>query len=198
MPVFSLPVLGEPTRMISSKDLLGRPYLMNVWGSWCPTCRDEQPQLTALSRSGKIRVIGYNYKDAPEDAQSWLKQFGNPFEFIIADEDGRVALDWGVYGAPESFLVDGHGHRPLEADRTDHRRGHQRTNRAATGGHGEGTVKRVALALLLAAIGAFASAQPIQYRDCGRGSAFSRADRRTALRDVPEPVAGRLQRADRP
>jgi cytochrome c biogenesis protein CcmG, thiol:disulfide interchange protein DsbE len=109
VPAFSLPLLGEPTRMISNKDLLGKPYLLNVWGSWCPTCRDEQAQLTALSRSGKIRVLGYNYKDAPEDAQSWLKEFGNPFEFVIADEDGRVALDWGVYGAPESFLVDGTG-----------------------------------------------------------------------------------------
>jgi cytochrome c biogenesis protein CcmG/thiol:disulfide interchange protein DsbE len=109
VPTFSLPVLGDPTRMISNKELLGKPYLLNVWGSWCPTCRDEQAQLTALSNSGKIRVIGYNYKDAPEEAISWLKEFGNPFELIIADEDGRVALDWGVYGAPESFLVDGNG-----------------------------------------------------------------------------------------
>lgn len=109
VPVFSLPVLGDPARMISDKDLLGQPYLLNVWGSWCPTCRDEQPQLSALSRSGKIRVIGYNYKDPPKDATSWLKEFGNPFEFVIADEDGRVALDWGVYGAPETFLVDGKG-----------------------------------------------------------------------------------------
>lgn len=109
VPAFSLPVLGDPTRMVSSKDLLGQPYLLNVWGSWCPTCRDEQAQLTALSNSGKIRVIGYNYKDPPEDAIAWLKEFGNPFELIIADEDGRVALDWGIYGAPETFLVDGKG-----------------------------------------------------------------------------------------
>jgi cytochrome c biogenesis protein CcmG/thiol:disulfide interchange protein DsbE len=109
VPTFSLPVLGDPTRMVSSKELLGQPYLLNVWGSWCPTCRDEQAQLTTLSNSGKIRVIGYNYKDAPEDAIAWLKEFGNPFELIIADEDGRVALDWGIYGAPETFLVDGRG-----------------------------------------------------------------------------------------
>ena len=109
MPAFSLPMLGEPGRMVSDKDLLGKPVLVNVWGSWCPTCRDEQPQITALARSGKVRVIGYDYKDDPADAQAWLKQFGNPFEFIIADEEGRVALDWGVYGAPEIFLIDGRG-----------------------------------------------------------------------------------------
>jgi cytochrome c biogenesis protein CcmG/thiol:disulfide interchange protein DsbE len=108
-PAFSLPVLGEPDRLISNKDLLGQPYLLNVWGSWCPTCRDEQSQLTALARSGKVRVIGYNYKDVPEDAQAWLKEFGNPFELVLADEEGRAALDWGVYGAPETFLVDASG-----------------------------------------------------------------------------------------
>ena len=108
-PAFSLPVLGEPSRMISNKDLLGTPFLLNVWGSWCPTCRDEHPHITALARSGKVRVIGYNYKDAPEDAQRWLQEFGDPYALILADEEGRVALDWGVYGAPESFLVDAGG-----------------------------------------------------------------------------------------
>ena len=109
VPTFSLPVLGDAARVISNKDLLGTPFLINVWGSWCPACRDEHPQITALARSGKIRVLGYNYKDAPEDAQRWLKEFGNPFEFVLADEEGRVALDWGIYGAPESFLVDASG-----------------------------------------------------------------------------------------
>ncbi len=108
-PAFSLPVLGDASRVISNNDLRGRPFLMNIWGSWCPTCRDEHPQITALARSGKVRVIGYNYKDAPEDAQRWLKEFGNPFEIILADEEGRVALDWGIYGAPETFLVDASG-----------------------------------------------------------------------------------------
>ena len=108
-PAFSLPVLGDPAHMVSNRDLLGRPYLLNVWGSWCPTCRDEHPQITALAHAGKIRVIGYNYKDAPEDAQSWLQEFGNPYSMVIADEDGRAALDWGIYGAPETFLVDGKG-----------------------------------------------------------------------------------------
>lgn len=109
MPAFSLPVLDDPARRVSGRELAGKPFLLNVWGSWCPSCRDEQPQMTALSRSGKIRVIGYNYKDAPADAQRWLKEFGNPFEFVIVDEDGQAALDWGIYGAPETFLVDAAG-----------------------------------------------------------------------------------------
>ncbi len=109
VPAFSLPVLGEPTRLVSNQDLLGAPYLLNVWGSWCPTCRDEHPVISALARSGKIRVIGYNYKDPAEDAQRWLAEFGNPYSLIITDEEGRAALDWGIYGAPETFLVDGKG-----------------------------------------------------------------------------------------
>jgi cytochrome c biogenesis protein CcmG, thiol:disulfide interchange protein DsbE len=108
-PAFSLPVLGDPKRVVSGQDLRGKPYLLNVWGSWCPTCRDEHPFIAALARSGKIRVLGYNYKDAPEDAQRWLQEFGNPFEIILVDEDGRAALDWGIYGAPETFLVDANG-----------------------------------------------------------------------------------------
>ncbi|MCX7041431.1 MAG: DsbE family thiol:disulfide interchange protein [Gammaproteobacteria bacterium] len=108
-PAFSLPVLGDPSRMVSNSDLRGKPFLMNVWGSWCPTCRDEHPHVTALARSGKVRVIGYNYKDEPADAQRWLQEFGDPFEFNLADQEGRVALDWGIYGAPETFLVDANG-----------------------------------------------------------------------------------------
>ena len=109
VPAFSLPVLGEPGRVVSDKDLLGEPYLLNVWGSWCVNCREEHPQITKLARSGRIRVVGYDYKDSPGDAQRWLQEFGNPYSIIIADEEGRAALDWGIYGAPESFLVDARG-----------------------------------------------------------------------------------------
>ncbi|MEO7251928.1 MAG: DsbE family thiol:disulfide interchange protein [Arenimonas sp.] len=108
-PAFSLPVLGAPTQKVTGTALRGRPYLLNVWGSWCPNCREEHAQVSALARSGKVRVIGYNYKDAPEDAQRWLQEYGNPYELVIADEDGRAALDWGIYGAPETFLVDARG-----------------------------------------------------------------------------------------
>jgi cytochrome c biogenesis protein CcmG/thiol:disulfide interchange protein DsbE len=108
-PAFSLTVLGEPSRMVSNADLLGQPYLLNVWGSWCPACRDEHPVITELAASGAVRVIGYDYKDTEEDAQRWLEQFGNPYDLVIADEPGLAALDWGIYGAPETFLVDAGG-----------------------------------------------------------------------------------------
>ena len=108
VPAFSLPVLGEPGRVLTDRDLRGTPYLLNVWGSWCVNCREEHPQLTALAQRG-VRVVGYNYKDAPEDAQRWLAEFGNPYDLIVADEEGRAALDFGIYGAPETFLVDKDG-----------------------------------------------------------------------------------------
>jgi cytochrome c biogenesis protein CcmG/thiol:disulfide interchange protein DsbE len=108
-PAFSLPVFGDPAHKMSNRDLLGAPYLLNVWGSWCENCREEHPQVTALAHAGKVKVIGYNYKDTPEDARNWLTKYGNPYALIIADEDGRTALDWGIYGAPETFLVDAHG-----------------------------------------------------------------------------------------
>lgn len=108
-PAFSLPVLGDPSRRITNADLRGEPYLLNVWGSWCPACRDEHPVITDLAKSGRIKVVGYDYKDEPEAAQRWLEQFGNPYALVIADEDGRAAFDWGIYGAPESFLVDAEG-----------------------------------------------------------------------------------------
>ncbi|ODS62433.1 MAG: thiol:disulfide interchange protein [Arenimonas sp. SCN 70-307] len=108
-PDFALPVLGEPDRIITRESLLGAPYLLNVWGSWCPACRDEHPVITRLAESGRIRVIGYDYKDEPEEAFRWLAQFGNPYDLIIADVEGRAALDWGIYGAPETFLVDAQG-----------------------------------------------------------------------------------------
>ena len=108
-PAFALPTLAEPTRIVRSADLNGAPYLLNVWGSWCVNCREEHPLITQLARRGVVRVIGYNYKDAPEDAQRWLAQFGNPYSLILADVDGRAAIDWGIYGAPETYLVDAAG-----------------------------------------------------------------------------------------
>ncbi|WP_460454251.1 DsbE family thiol:disulfide interchange protein [Arenimonas aestuarii] len=108
-PAFALPVLDEPDRIVTRDDLLGEPYLLNVWGSWCPACRDEHPVITELAESGRLRVIGYDYKDEADDARRWLQQFGNPYALVIADVEGRAALDWGIYGAPESFLVDADG-----------------------------------------------------------------------------------------
>ena len=108
-PDFSLPVLGDPTRRIGNRDLLGQPFLLNVWGSWCPNCQVEHPVISELAKTGKVRIVGYNYKDEPADAQRWLDQFGNPYHVNIVDADGRAALDWGIYGAPETFLVDARG-----------------------------------------------------------------------------------------
>ena len=109
VPAFSLPVLGAPDKRVTQEAFLGKPYLLNVWGSWCVNCRDEHPTFLMLKKSGRIHIVGYNYKDPPEDAQRWLDSFGNPYDTILADEEGRVALDFGIYGAPETFLVDAQG-----------------------------------------------------------------------------------------
>ena len=108
-PQFSLPVLNAPDKIIKTEDLKGQAYLLNVWGSWCPACQIEHPVITELAESGKVRVIGYNYKDETDAANRWLQQFGNPYNTILVDESGRAALDWGIYGAPETFLIDAKG-----------------------------------------------------------------------------------------
>jgi len=108
-PEFSLPVLHEPGRLVDSQELHGQPYLLNVWGSWCPGCRVEHPVITRIAETRRIRVIGYNWKDEHADAMRWLEQFGNPYWLVLVDYDGRKAIDWGIYGAPETFLVDGEG-----------------------------------------------------------------------------------------
>lgn len=109
MPEFSLPILGRENNIVSHTDLIGTPFLLNVWASWCVTCRVEHPVIEELARSGLIRVVGLNYRDETADALAWLEQFGNPYELNIADITGRTAIDFGVYAAPESFLVDPRG-----------------------------------------------------------------------------------------
>ena len=108
-PAFDLPVLGEPGRTLSKESFLGTPYLVNFWASWCVTCRVEHPVITDLARSGALRVIGFNFRDETADAQAWLAQFGNPYEVTLVDMDGRLSIDFGVYAAPESFLIDPSG-----------------------------------------------------------------------------------------
>jgi cytochrome c biogenesis protein CcmG/thiol:disulfide interchange protein DsbE len=108
-PEFTLPVLNDPDRLISNTDLAGKPYLLNVFASWCFACLDEHPLLMAEAKRLGVPIIGFNYKDEAEDATRWLNKFGDPYSVVIADRDGRVAIDFGVYGAPESFLVDGNG-----------------------------------------------------------------------------------------
>lgn len=107
VPEFELPLLNQQG-IFSHEDLKGQVTLLNVWASWCFACRQEHEMVTQLSRSG-IRVVGFNYKDKTQDAVAWLGQFGNPYEVVIEDADGRVGIDWGVYGAPETFLIDQQG-----------------------------------------------------------------------------------------
>ncbi|WAC63657.1 DsbE family thiol:disulfide interchange protein [Pseudoxanthomonas sp. SL93] len=108
-PAFDLPLLHEPGKRVTPADLAGQPYVMNVWGSWCPECRVEHPVLTKFALTKRVRFVGYNLKDERDDALRWLEQFGNPYMLVIADFEGRTAIDWGIYGAPETFLVDGNG-----------------------------------------------------------------------------------------
>lgn len=108
-PAYVLPKLDDPAQTVSKAAMLGHPYLLNVFASWCIACGEEHPVLMAEGRTLGIPVVGYNYKDAPDDAKAWLAQHGNPYDLIVADREGRTAIDFGVYGAPESFLVDAKG-----------------------------------------------------------------------------------------
>ena len=106
VPVFELPLLLEPGKIFSSERLKGKVTLVNVWASWCVACRYEHALLVKMSRNPDISIIGINYKDERADAQKWLRDLGNPYEVSIFDFDGRAAIDWGVYGVPETFIVD--------------------------------------------------------------------------------------------
>lgn len=108
-PEFDLPLLHDPGVRVHARDLIGAPYVLNVWGSWCPACRVEHPVLSRFALSKRVRVIGYNWKDDREDALHWLEQLGNPFLLVLSDPEGGTAIDWGVAAAPETFLVDGNG-----------------------------------------------------------------------------------------
>ncbi len=109
VPEFSLPLLEQPETQITNKDLLGKPYLLNVWATWCVSCRAEHGTLVQLARTGKVDIYGLNWKDESAKAQSWLRQLGNPYVANIFDKKGRTAIDLGVYGAPETFVVDSQG-----------------------------------------------------------------------------------------
>ena len=110
-PIFKLPPLaGRDDGGLSNSDLAGAgPTVVNVFASWCVPCRAEHPQLMTLARQHGARVVGINYKDKPEDVAPWLAELGNPFVKIGADATGRVAIDWGVYGVPETFILDDQG-----------------------------------------------------------------------------------------
>lgn len=109
VPAFNLPVLNNPGQNLTQESFQGKPYLINFWASWCITCRVEHPVITELARSKVIHVVGMNFRDLREDATAWLKRHGDPYDVILVDADGRISIDFGVYAAPETFLVDPSG-----------------------------------------------------------------------------------------
>jgi cytochrome c biogenesis protein CcmG/thiol:disulfide interchange protein DsbE len=106
-PEFSLPQVQSDKRL-SRADLLGKPALVNVWGTWCIACRVEHPVLNKLAQQGVV-IYGINYKDVNADALKWLQEFHNPYQMNIRDDEGSLGLNLGVYGAPETFLIDSKG-----------------------------------------------------------------------------------------
>lgn len=104
-PAFSLPQLADPGRVFKSEEMKGKVWLLNVWASWCVACREEHPLLLELSRSRLVPIYGLNYKDERQDALNWLEEFGDPYLMSLADADGRVGIDFGVYGVPETFVI---------------------------------------------------------------------------------------------
>jgi cytochrome c biogenesis protein CcmG/thiol:disulfide interchange protein DsbE len=108
-PAFDLPVLSQPDKRFVPGDMRGKVWLLNVWASWCVSCRDEHPVLVDLSKKGVLPILGLNYKDKGDEAQRWLKQFGDPYQLSVVDADGRTGIDYGVYGVPETYLIDAEG-----------------------------------------------------------------------------------------
>jgi len=108
-PDFTLQTLDNTSAQFSNKDMLGKVWLLNVWASWCVACREEHPVLVQMARQGAVPIYGLNYKDAPSDAQRWLDQRGNPYELNAVDYKGDVGINYGVYGVPETFIIDKRG-----------------------------------------------------------------------------------------
>ena len=108
-PGFQAPALGRPEITIKRDDLLGKVWLLNVWASWCGACRDEHPVLVDFARRKLVPIYGLNYKDKREDGLGWLTQFGNPYTESVFDPEGRIGIDYGVYGVPETFVIDREG-----------------------------------------------------------------------------------------
>ena len=108
-PTFTLAQLQAPDKQLSTADMKGQVWLLNVWASWCVSCRVEHPLLVELSKANIVPVIGLNYKDRNELGKQWLEQNGDPYRLSVVDADGRVGIDFGVYGVPETFVIDKSG-----------------------------------------------------------------------------------------
>jgi len=105
-PTFNLPQLQDPQKTISKQDMLGKVWLLNVWASWCVSCREEHSTILQLSGMGVAPVVGLNYKDERNDGIAWLARLGNPYQVSAYDHDGRIGIDYGVYGVPETYVID--------------------------------------------------------------------------------------------
>src|SRR4029453_10167828 len=108
-PAFKLAQLEDPSKTFSAEDMRGKVWMLNVWASWCIACRDEHPFLFEYQKAGTFPIYGFNYKDNREDALGWLGELGDPYILSAVDLEGRVAIDYGVYGAPESYIIDKSG-----------------------------------------------------------------------------------------
>jgi cytochrome c biogenesis protein CcmG, thiol:disulfide interchange protein DsbE len=108
-PTFTLAQLADPSKTFSAEEMRGKVWLLNVWATWCVVCREEHPMLLEIERSGAVPIYGLDTKDKREDALAWLRELGDPYVLSVSDLDGRVAIDYGVYGAPETFLIDKNG-----------------------------------------------------------------------------------------
>jgi len=108
-PSFNLPKLHASSESISTEDMKGKVWLLNVWASWCSACRAEHQVINRLVKNNQIEIIGLNYKDGSDEAKQWLENLGNPYASVAVDRDGRTGIDWGVYGVPETFVVDKQG-----------------------------------------------------------------------------------------
>ena len=108
-PAFALARLDKPEQKIGRDDLLGKVWMLNVWASWCVACRQEHPLLVEFAKAKILPIYGLNYKDKPAAGRKWLADFGNPYTASLSDLDGRVGIDFGVYGVPETFIIDRQG-----------------------------------------------------------------------------------------
>jgi len=108
-PTFRLPELKDPSKTFSADEMRGKVWILNVWASWCISCRDEHPLLVDYAKTKAVPIYGLNWKDEREDALAWLDELGDPYVLSVSDFDGRIAIDYGVYGAPETYVIDQNG-----------------------------------------------------------------------------------------
>jgi cytochrome c biogenesis protein CcmG/thiol:disulfide interchange protein DsbE len=108
-PAFQLPRLDDPAQTVGRNDLLGKVWMLNVWASWCAPCREEHPLVIDIARRKLVPVYGLNYKDQTQAARGWLANLGDPYTATLVDANGRVGIDFGVYGVPETFIIDRQG-----------------------------------------------------------------------------------------